>query len=255
MKTQIIAANWKMNKTRKECKEFADEFKVKSLKLKDKDLKVIILSAFPYIHLLKRLFKDFPVSIGAQDCSFEEKGAFTGEVSASMLKDVGARYVLVGHSERREFHQETDEICAKKVKKVLEHGLIPIYCFGETLIQRGKGKSEEVVKRQLETGIFRLEAEDFQKVILAYEPVWAISKGDPKHKSASPEDAQNMHKYIRNLVKDKYGEDVAGGIPIIYGGSMKPENAKDLLGQKDIDGGLVGGASLEAESFYKILTA
>ena len=179
------------------------------------------------------------------------KGAFTGEISIGMLRDVGATFVILGHSERREYFGEDDALIGAKVRKVLSKGLLPIYCCGEQLPVREAGEHEKLVGEQVKTALFDLSAEDLSKVVIAYEPGWAIGTG----KTASPEQAQEMHAYIRGLIRDQYGDEVAEGISILYGGSVKPGNAAELLGQTDVDGGLVGGASLKADDFLAIIKA
>lgn len=226
----LMVANWKMNKTVKEAVEFVK--KLKKHKLKNK---AVICPSFVCLHPLKNL----GIDLGALDVSAEEDGAFTGDISARMLKEV-CKYVVIGHSERREYHNETNELVNKKVKIALKYNLKPILCVGETLEQKKKGLGKKIVEKQLKIGLKNI---DIKKVIIAYEPVWAISGGDPSHKAATAEDAQKMHSFIRKIIVKK--------IPILYGGSMKPENVKELMKQKDIDGGLIGTASLKLERFLK----
>ena len=191
------------------------------------------------------------VHVGAQNCHYEKEGAFTGEISPKMLKNVGVEYVVLGHSERRQYFKEDNGLLAMKTGAVLAENLIPIYCCGETLEQRESGKYKEVIQQQIEEGLFGLSADQISKVIVAYEPVWAIGTG----KTASPEQAQEIHQFIRSLFATKYGQDIAANLHILYGGSVKPNNAKELFSQADIDGGLVGGAALKAEDFLGIINA
>jgi len=191
------------------------------------------------------------VAVSAQNCAAEAKGAFTGEVSAEMVKSTGATYVILGHSERREYYHETSEILNKKVALTLENGLTPIYCCGEPLEIREAETQNEYVKRQLDETIFQLPVDEFKKIVIAYEPIWAIGTG----KTASTEQAQDMLAFIRSLIADKFGKDVAEEISILYGGSCKSSNAPELFSQPDIDGGLIGGASLQAEEFLGIINA
>ncbi len=191
------------------------------------------------------------IEVIAQNMHFAESGAYTGEVSASMLKSIGIKTVILGHSERRAYFNETDESLAKKVDAALEHDLRVIFCFGEELADRKAGNEESVVGSQIKNALFHLEASAFKNIVLAYEPVWAIGTGE----TASPEQAQDMHKFIRQTLNDKYGSQVADDMTILYGGSVKPANAKEIFGKPDVDGGLIGGASLKAEDFYAIVNA
>lgn len=186
-----------------------------------------------------------------QDMSEHESGAYTGEISADMLASVGAEGSIIGHSERRQYHGETDSHCNRKVKLALEKGLTPIYCNGETLEQRKSGQHLDVVKNQTVTGLFTLNADEIKKVVIAYEPVWAIGTGE----TATPEQAQEIHAHIRSLIAEKYGNEVADEVSILYGGSVKPDNAREIFSQPDIDGGLIGGAALKLEDFSKIIEA
>lgn len=206
----------------------------------------------PYIHL-KSLAKlgSLYVKIGAQNISDQESGAYTGEISGKMVKSVGAAYVIIGHSERRQYFAESDELLAGKVGKALEHQLIPIFCIGETLDERNTGSYYEVLKRQLTKGLFSLTESDFSKVVIAYEPIWAIGTG----LTATPEQAQDIHAFIRSEIEAKYGFNIADDTSILYGGSCNPKNASELFSQKDIDGGLIGGASLKSRDFTDIVKA
>ncbi|MEE9371767.1 MAG: triose-phosphate isomerase [Saprospiraceae bacterium] len=242
MRSKIAAGNWKMNTTVSEGKTLIADLRTANI---PNDIEMIICA--PATHLSSLVGEGF-VKIGAQNMYKEDKGAYTGEISPLMLTDLGVQYVLIGHSERREYFHESDELLASKLDKALEHNLRPIFCFGEPLKIRKEGSHETFVKSQLEGGLFHLSPEKLDNVILAYEPIWAIGTGE----TASPEQAQDMHAAIRTLVADKYGSAKADEIPILYGGSVKPNNAIELFANKDVDGGLVGGASLNAESFIKI---
>lgn len=213
---------------------------------------VLVIIAAPFIHLnsVSNIIKGVSnLRLAAQNCHQEESGAFTGEISADMLHSVGVEYVILGHSERREFFDEADALLAKKTDAVLAHQMRPIFCCGEKLDVREAGEHLKLVEKQLKGGLFHLSDEAFQQVIIAYEPVWAIGTG----KTASPQQAQEMHKHIRDLVAKKYGDDTANATTILYGGSVKPDNAKELFSQPDVDGGLVGGASLNADDFVAIV--
>ena len=202
-----------------------------------------------YLLMAKEVYKNNEIGVFSQDMSEHESGAFTGEISAEMLESIDAAGSLIGHSERRQYHGETDSHCNRKVKLALDKGLIPIYCNGETLEQRKAGQHFEVVKNQTEVALFTLSAEEIKKVVIAYEPVWAIGTGE----TATAEQAQEIHAHIRNLIAGKYGQEVANEISILYGGSVKPDNAKEIFSQPDIDGGLIGGAALKIEDFSKII--
>ena len=208
----------------------------------------------PFVHLnyVSMLTKGIVnLRVGAQNCHTENSGAYTGEISAPMLKSVGAEYVILGHSERREYFGETDDFLAKKVNAVLSNDLLPIFCCGELFDAREAGEQEAVVSRQLEGGLFHLSREQFAKVVVAYEPVWAIGTG----KTASPGQAQEMHNFIRNLIAKKYNSELANSTSILYGGSCKPDNAKEIFSQPDVDGGLIGGAALKAVDFVAIVNS
>jgi triosephosphate isomerase len=248
MRKKIVAGNWKMNKTLQEGVELA-----KTVNRQVEDTEVIVVLCTPFIHLAevsKTITKD-SLFLGAQNCASETSGAYTGEISVDMIKSSGAEYVIIGHSERRSYYHEDDALLNKKTKLVLTAGLTPIFCCGEVLAERQSGKHMQVVKSQIEKGLFDLSAEDFGKVVLAYEPVWAIGTGV----NATAEQAQEMHKAIRELVSEKYGTQVAENTSILYGGSCKPSNAKELFSNPDVDGGLIGGASLNAADFMGIVNA
>ncbi len=250
MKRQLIAAgNWKMNKTYEEGIELAT-----ALVGSTRPTGALMILATPYIHLkgVADVLKDSShIKLAAQNCSDKDKGAFTGEISVGMLQSVGVEYVILGHSERREYFEESNELLAKKTEMVLSHGLFPIFCCGEPLSIREAGTHVEHVAKQLKEGLFGLSTTAFSKVIIAYEPIWAIGTGV----TASPEQAQEMHKSIRGLIEDQYDAVIAHQTSILYGGSVKPANADELFSQPDVDGGLVGGASLKAADFAAIYQA
>ncbi|WP_315523377.1 triose-phosphate isomerase [Fusobacterium massiliense] len=249
MRKTVIAGNWKMYKTNKEAVEVLTQ--LKDLTKDESTVDIVIGAPFTCLSDAVKAVKGSNVKIAAENVYPKEEGAYTGEVSPKMLKDIGVEYVILGHSERREYFGETDEFINQKVKAVLEYGMTPIFCIGEKLEDRESGKTLDVNTRQIKGGLAGLSQEEAKKVIVAYEPVWAIGTG----KTATPEMAQETHKEIRNVLAEMFGKDVAEEITIQYGGSMKPENAKDLLSQADIDGGLVGGASLKADSFFEIIKA
>ena len=243
MRKKVIAGNWKMNMLPNEAMKFIEDL---APLVKDTEHKVIL--CVPYIDLFYALLtvQGTNIKIGAQNMHFEEKGAYTGEVSAQMLKSIGVEYVIIGHSERRQYFNETDETVNLKVKSALEHGLKPIVCVGESLEQKEAGNTEEIITSQVAKALEGLTLDDLSNTIIAYEPIWAIGTG----KTATAEDANNSIKAIRNKIKELFNTD---DVTILYGGSVKPENAKELFSMSDIDGGLVGGASIKAETFGKIV--
>ena len=249
MRKHIVAGNWKMNCTFDQADELINGImeKLESTEL-PRETQLIVCPPFPYLEMTSDYANDSYFMVGAQNVSDQEKGAYTGEVSAEMLESMEIDYCIVGHSERRGYYGETDKIVAAKVDKLLAHGLKPIVCVGEVLEEREAGKQLEVVKRQVEEGLFHLTPEQMMEVVIAYEPVWAIGTG----KTATPEQAQEIHAHIRSLLTAKYGKELAGEISILYGGSCKPSNAKELFACPDIDGGLIGGASLKADDFVAI---
>ena len=249
MRKNIVAGNWKMNKTLKESQELTQDLLAHVPK--DTDTKVIIAPTFPNLYPVSEMVKDSVISLAAQNAHFEENGAFTGEVSVEMLQSVGVETVIIGHSERRSIFGESHELLAQKSSKVVKAGLQLMFCFGEVLEDRKANNHFDVVKTQLEDSVFHLSAEEFKHVVLAYEPVWAIGTGE----TASPEQAQEMHAFIRKLLVEKYGNATAENTSILYGGSVKPNNAKEIFSKPDVDGGLIGGASLKAEDFVSIVTA
>ena len=252
MRKHIVAGNWKMNCTFDEADELINGImeKLENTEL-PRETQLIVCPPFPYLEMTTDYANDSYFMVGAQNVSDQEKGAYTGEVSAEMLESMEIDYCIVGHSERRGYYGETDKIVAAKVDQLLKHGLKPIVCVGEVLEEREAGKQLDVVKRQVEEGLFHLTAEQMKEVVIAYEPVWAIGTG----KTATPEQAQEIHAHIRSLLTAKYGKELADEISILYGGSCKPGNAKELFACPDIDGGLIGGASLKADDFIAIATA
>jgi triosephosphate isomerase len=247
MEPKIVAGNWKMNKNLQEGIELTKDIINKTNQIPN-DVTIII--GPPYIHLEKAasLTKDSRIKVAAQNCSSEEKGAFTGEVSAEMIKSTGAEYVILGHSERRAYFDETDELIYAKIIRALKHNLKPIVCCGEKLNERENGNHFDVVKSKIQNTILKLKEEDINKIIIAYEPVWAIGTG----KTATNEQAGEMHEYIRKLITEKFGKEIGSSFPILYGGSCKPNNAAGLFSQPDINGGLIGGASLKSGDFVEI---
>jgi triosephosphate isomerase len=250
MRQKIVAGNWKMNKTLDEANVLASEILgMVDAEVKG-DVKVIFCVPFPYLLPIKNLLgSNGRISVGAQNCSEHESGAYTGEVSAPMLKSMGIPYVILGHSERRQYFGEDGKLLAKKVDIAQKHGLTPIFCCGEPLEVREANQHEALVKKQIEEALFHLDAASVQKVIIAYEPVWAIGTG----KTASAQQAQDMHAVIRKHLASKYGQAVADSITIQYGGSVNAANAKELFSCPDVDGGLVGGASLKSREFTEVI--
>jgi len=237
-----------MNKTIPEGIAVVQEFIELLKKNPAVDVQVVIAPSFPHLTEFAKILNPY-ASLGSQNCAAEENGAFTGEVSAAMLKSAGVVYIIIGHSERRLHYHETDLEINKKVKLALAHGMTPVFCCGEKLYEREKGIHIEIVKQQVEKGLFDLSPGDFSRVVIAYEPVWAIGTG----KTATPEQAQEMHRYIRNLLEHQYGAHIANQTPILYGGSCKASNARELFGNADVDGGLIGGASLDPKEFLEII--
>ena len=251
MARKIVAGNWKMNKTVNEGVQLVEELKNELSKVDANDVTVVVSP--PYVNLSEAVksAEGSSVNISAQNVHQEESGAYTGEISAQMLKSVGVGYVIIGHSERREYFGENATDVAKKVDAVIAQGLTPIYCCGEVKEERESGNQNQIVGGQIESELYHLSPEDFGKVVVAYEPVWAIGTG----LTASPDQAQDMHAFIREFVSKKYGQEIANETSILYGGSCKPSNAAEIFGKKDVDGGLIGGASLKAEDFVGIITA
>ena len=247
MRRPIIAGNWKMYKTIKDGQELAVALKRELYRVENVD--IVICPAYTLLAYLADDLEDSNIFIGAQDIYWQEEGAFTGEVSAAMLKDAGCQYVIVGHSERRQFFGDTNETVNKKIQACLRHGLTPIVCVGENLQERESNKTFAVIQNHIQGSLAEMSAQDTAKVVIAYEPVWAIGTG----KTATADQAQEVHKYIRDLLRKMYGEEVAGSVRIQYGGSVKPENITELIGKPDVDGALVGGASLKVDSFSAIV--
>lgn len=250
MRQKIVAGNWKMNKTLEEANILASEITGMVADEVKGNVKVIFCVPFPYLLPIKnQLGNNSRIVIGAQNCSEHEAGAYTGEVSAPMLKSMGVPYVILGHSERRQYFGEDGKLLAKKVDVALKHGLIPIYCCGEPLEVRESNGHEALVKKQIEESLFHLSADVIKTIVIAYEPVWAIGTG----KTASAQQAQDMHAVIRKHIVAKYGQAVADEVAILYGGSVNAANAKELFGCADVDGGLVGGASLKSREFTEVI--
>lgn len=250
MRKNIVAGNWKMNTTLQEGVKLATEVN-DALKSRTPNCDVIICVPFTHLASVKAVIDDSKLGLGAENCADKAKGAFTGEVSGAMVASTGAKYVILGHSERRQYYHETSEILKEKVALAFENSLTPIFCIGEVLEERENGTYFDVVKKQVEDALFHLSADDFKKIILAYEPVWAIGTG----KTATADQAEEIHAFIRKTIANKYGNDVAEEISILYGGSCKPSNAKEIFSKTNVDGGLIGGAALKAEDFMGIVDA
>lgn len=251
MRKPFVAGNWKMNTDSHVGVELAENIAAGSAQVAGQSVTVAVFPPFVYLQAVAKALSASSIAVGAQDIYFESEGAFTGEISASMLKDVGCLYCLCGHSERRHVIGESDELINKKVAAAIAGGLLPILCVGELLEEREASQTNEVVTRQVKEGLAGLSAEKLQAVTIAYEPVWAIGTG----LTATPEQAQEVHEFIRKLLGQLYDEKIAGEIRILYGGSVKPNNAAELMSQKNIDGSLVGGASLKADDFLAIIQA
>lgn len=246
MRKPIIAGNWKMNKTPSEAIELINRLKPL---VNGRGVEVVVCPPFVSLVAAGSALEGSNIALGAQNVFFEDSGAYTGEVAPNMLKELGVKYVIIGHSERRQYFKETDEIINKKVRMAIKNGLIPILCVGETLEQREEGITEKIVEQQTRQGLSGINQEDASKVVIAYEPVWAIGTG----KTATSQQANDVISFIREIVLDVFNEDVAEKIRIQYGGSMNPNNAAELMAMSDIDGGLIGGASLKAEDFAKVV--
>ena len=248
MRVPLIAGNWKMNNTIEEGLSLTKSI-VEFSKNFDKNREILICAPFTSLYALKKVLDGSNVKLGAQNMHFEESGAYTGEVSAVMLKDIGVDYVLVGHSERRQYFHENDEIINKKIKTALQFNIKPILCVGETLEQREANLEKETVRTQIVNGLLNINIESLKDIVIAYEPVWAIGTG----KTATSEQANEMIAYIRDVIKELYNSTASDSIIIQYGGSVKGSNASEIMAQPDIDGALVGGASLKADEFIKII--
>ncbi len=248
MRNKIVAGNWKMNNDLLQTEELLLKLQEKKFK---KGVQVMVAPTFTNLwHSVKKL-KNSEIEVIAQNMHFAEKGAYTGEISASMLNGVGVNTVILGHSERREYFNEEDSLLKKKVDAALEHDMTLIFCFGEKLEDRELGHHFEVVRDQVKNALFHLKENDWSSVILAYEPVWAIGTGE----TATPEQAQEMHHFVRNLITQGYSKDIANEVSILYGGSVKPDNAREIFTKADVDGGLIGGASLDASTFSQIVNS
>ncbi len=248
MRRPFVAGNWKMNMLADSSAQLAGEL---ADKLPEGNVEVAVCPPFVYLTTVGNVIKQSKIKLGAQNVYFEPKGAFTGEISTAMLKDVGCEYVIIGHSERRHIFGESDELINAKVKSAIEAELKPILCVGEKLDQRDAGQTEKVIETQLAGGLVGLSADSLKNLVIAYEPVWAIGTG----RTATPDQAQEVHQFIRSWLSGKFGDDFAENCVIQYGGSVKPGNAESLMSQADVDGALVGGASLKADDFIKIIGA
>ncbi len=248
MRKQIVAGNWKMNNDLSQTESLISELK-KATKISPAE--VMVAPTFTNLYTAFGSLKGTDIEVIAQNMHFAANGAYTGEISASMLKSVGVKTVILGHSERREYFNETDEMLAKKVDAALANSMRVIFCFGEVLEDRKSENHENVVESQIKNALFHLESDAFKHIVLAYEPVWAIGTGE----TASPEQAQDMHAFIRKTLADKYGNAVADSVSILYGGSVKPNNAQEIFSKPDVDGGLIGGAALNATDFFAIVNA
>lgn len=248
MAKKIVAGNWKMNKNLQEGLQLVKELNEKISNFKIDDVQLIVGTPSIILSSIQNELKGSKIKVAAQNIHQEDSGAFTGEISASMVKAVGIEYAIIGHSERREYFGETSEQIAQKVKKAIANNITPIYCCGEVKEERESGKHFDVVKNQISSELFDLSEADFEKVVIAYEPVWAIGTG----LTASPEQAQEIHAFIRKSIADKYSDAIANETSILYGGSCKPSNAKEIFSKPDVDGGLIGGASLVADDFLAI---
>jgi len=248
---KIVAGNWKMNCNREEALSLATE--IAGMVKDEKHNHALVILAPPSVHIasVAHLTKPYGIVVAAQNCSGEQSGAFTGEVSASMISSVGAEAVIIGHSERRSYFNESDEFLLKKVRQALLNNLTPIFCLGESLSDRESDKHFEVVENQLKNAVFKLTHDEFSKLVIAYEPVWAIGTG----KTATTDQAQEMHSFIRKMIFGQFGSALAEVIPVIYGGSCNENNARELFSQPDVDGGLIGGASLKSRSFMNIINS
>ena len=248
MRKKIVAGNWKMNNDLAETEMFLVDLEKQVI---PENVSVMIAPSYTNLHYSSKSLREHPVEVIAQNMHQSQNGAFTGEVSAKMLISVGVNTVILGHSERRAYFNEDNAILAEKVNTALENKMNIIFCIGEELEDRKNGTYFELVKKQISEGLFHIPKEAWQNVVVAYEPVWAIGTGE----TASPEQAQEMHEFIRNTIQENYSKEVAESVSILYGGSVKPDNAKEIFGQKDVDGGLIGGASLNADTFMNIVNS
>ena len=249
MRDKIVAGNWKMNNDLAQTEDLLSN--IKDLWKENDGVRVIVAPSFTNLYHTFQSLRKSSIEVAAQNMNENSEGAFTGEVSAGMLTSVGVKTVILGHSERRAIFKESDELLSKKVATALENDMELIFCCGEELAERKADKHFDVVKKQLEKGLFQVSEDNWKRIIIAYEPVWAIGTGE----TASPEQAQEMHAYIRKTISEKYGSDLANEVSILYGGSVKPGNAQEIFAKEDVDGGLIGGASLKAEDFMAIVNA
>lgn len=247
MRKKIVAGNWKMNNDLNQTILLIEKLK----KIEINEVSVMIAPSSLFLKTAKDLLHDFKIEVVSQNVHQENKGAYTGEVSCDMLKSIGISTTLIGHSERRAYFNEDDQVLLKKVKYAIDSGMKIIFCFGEQLIDRKSNKHFEIVKSQLENTVLKLDSESWSNIILAYEPVWAIGTGE----TASPEQAQEMHEFVRNCVSNSYGDLISEEVSILYGGSVKPSNANEIFSNKDVDGGLIGGAALVLSDFNEIIKA
>ncbi|MEO4004680.1 MULTISPECIES: triose-phosphate isomerase [unclassified Flavobacterium] len=249
MRHSIVAGNWKMHKNAHETEDLLNDL-IEKLP-SDKEVEIIVAPTFVNLSSAVQHLEFTNIGVAAQNMHQAESGAFTGEISADMLKNIGVDIVILGHSERRSYFHETDALLANKVDTALKHELRVIFCFGEELKDRQNQQHFNIVENQLKDGLFHLNAQAWENIVLAYEPVWAIGTGE----TATPDQAQEMHQFIRQTVEDKYGREVAENVSILYGGSVKPDNAKEIFSKPDVDGGLIGGAALKADDFAAIVNA
>ena len=248
MRQKIVAGNWKMNKSFQEAEDLLDEILELMEDEKGENPQMVICTPYPFLELATDMMDELHPKIGAQNVCEFENGAYTGEISANMLNSVGVEYCIIGHSERRKYYAENSESLVKKLDLLLNEGITPIFCCGEVLEERESETHFDVVRTQVEEALFHLNSDEIRNVVIAYEPVWAIGTG----KTATSDQAQEMHAYIRALLNLKYGKDISEEITILYGGSCNAKNARELFSNQDVDGGLIGGASLKAEDFFKI---
>ena len=248
MRKNIVAGNWKMNNDLAQTESLLADLKQQN---QTSNAEVMVAPTFTNLHSAFQALKDTNIEVVAQNMHFAENGAYTGEISASMLKSIGVQTVILGHSERREYFNETDTLLAQKVDAALAKNMRVIFCFGEQLADRKSNNHETIVGDQIKKALFHLKGEDYKNIVLAYEPVWAIGTGE----TASPEQAQDMHAFIRKTLANQYGETIANNVSILYGGSVKPNNAQEIFGKPDVDGGLIGGAALKAADFFAIVNA
>ena len=252
MRKLIVAGNWKMNTGIEEGTKLATEINAYLSKNKlPSNKKVIISPPFTHLYPISKIIDPSLIILSSQNCSYAENGAYTGEISVKMLKELGVKNVILGHSERRQYFKEDSEMLLKKIKMALKYDLDITFCVGETLEQRENKKHFDIIEQEIKETLFNLNEQEIKKIIIAYEPLWAIGTG----KTATPDQAQEMHEFIRKIIKNKFGEEISEGISILYGGSVKPGNAKEIFGKKDVDGGLIGGAALKAADFIKIIEA